>query len=260
MKRVLPLLPAIGWLFSVWLFLSSAPAKATIVQLQTSFGDIEVNLYDEATPQTVANFLAYLESGAYTNTFFHRSVGDFVLQAGGYVVTNDNKIEFSENLLSPKNEPVFSNVAGTIAMAKMAGDANSATNQWFFNLGDNSRNLDVQNGGFTVFGEVIGGLEVLNAIEAVQTYRINNTLASTPLRNFSTDKIAQFNAAPADFLVMIHDIVVIDADEDTAANLKPAKNVLLSQSQKRKKSGSLSLMLLMTVLGVTLLILAHNRE
>ena len=131
-------------------------ANATIVQFQTSLGNFEVNLYDEATPETVANFLAYLKAGTYENTFFHRSVKGFVVQGGGFVVQEDNSLAPNPNPLSPINEPVYSNVAGTIVMAKVGNDVNGATNQWFFNLGDNSANLDVQNGGFTVFGEVMG--------------------------------------------------------------------------------------------------------
>jgi peptidyl-prolyl cis-trans isomerase A (cyclophilin A) len=75
------------------------------------------------------------------------------------------------------NEPVFSNTAGTIAMAKVDGDPNSATSQWFFNVGDNSANLDFQNGGFTVFGSVLGdGMNVINALSALPTVNLSASL------------------------------------------------------------------------------------
>jgi hypothetical protein len=72
---------------------------------------------------------------------------------------------------------VFSNTAGTIAMAKVDGDPNSATSQWFFNVGDNSANLDFQNGGFTVFGYVLGdGMDVINAFSALPTVNLSASL------------------------------------------------------------------------------------
>lgn len=236
-------------------------ANATIVQFQTSLGNFEVNLYDEATPETVANFLAYLKAGTYENTFFHRSVKGFVVQGGGFVVQEDNSLAPNPNPLSPINEPVYSNVAGTIVMAKVGNDVNGATNQWFFNLGDNSANLDVQNGGFTVFGEVMGdGMEVLAEIEAVQTYnlsaRFGGAFGQLPLRDYTTQTADALVAAPADYLVMVHAVTVLDAAEDTAADLDPPLNVLLGQqppppqpAKPRKKSGSIGLLELM--LGLT---------
>ena len=67
-------------------WLCAASAQATIVQFQTVLGDFEVNLYDEDTPETVANFLEYVESGTYEHTFFHRLIPGFILQGGGYQI------------------------------------------------------------------------------------------------------------------------------------------------------------------------------
>jgi cyclophilin family peptidyl-prolyl cis-trans isomerase len=144
-------------------------SAGTLAQFRTVFGDLDVELYDQQKPVTVQNFERLVQSGAYQNTFFHRVVPGFVAQGGGYFTT----IPFSTNNFAPPwsylgqvpsfgaitNEfsvgPRFSNTNGTIAMAKIDGNPNSATCQWFFNLANNSTNLDNQNGGFTVFGYVI---------------------------------------------------------------------------------------------------------
>ena len=141
----------------------------TLAQFRTVFGDLEVELYDQQKPVTVQNFRRLVQSGAYQNTFFHRAVPGFVVQGGGYFTTrrfstNDFAPPWSHlgrvpNFGSISNEfnvgPQFSNTNGTIAMAKLGGDPNSATCEWFFNLANNSANLDNQNGGFTVFGRVV---------------------------------------------------------------------------------------------------------
>ena len=143
-------------------------SQATTVRLPTSIGPIDIILYDAAAPRTVANFLSYVNSGAYNNSFIHRSVPGFIIQGGGYA-WNDA----SGNVSSiATNAPIAnefsasrSNRRGTIAMAKLSFDPNSATSQWFINLADNSSSLDNQNGGYTVFGEVSSAsLAVVDAI------------------------------------------------------------------------------------------------
>ena len=161
-----------------------------------------VELFDQAgpsrtrtTPLTVANFLGYVDRGDYTNTIIHRSArtltnDPFVVQGGGFRVPT-----VASNLpggVPPTiaarppvaNEPGNTNVRGTIAMAKVGSDPNSATNQWFFNLGDNSANLDAQNGGFTTFGRVLGGgMTAVDAMAAVPTYDFGPPFDDLPLRN-----------------------------------------------------------------------------
>lgn len=198
-------------------------AHATIVEFQTSLGNFQVNLYDEDTPQTVANFLNYRNNGAYEPTIVHRSVPNFVIQGGG----------FDTNLMRPTlnapviNEPVFSNVRGTIAMAKIGGDPDSATSQWFINLSNNSANLDSQNGGFTVFGEVIGdGMDVVDAIQAIPPWDWSTIgpFDSIPLLNYTAQDFVNGVQPSAANVVTISAIVVIDAAVDTAAGLSPALN------------------------------------
>ncbi len=125
----------------------------------------DVLLYDTQTPLTVANFLSYVTSGAYDTTFIHRSIPGFVIQGGGYMWSTLAHIATDPPVT---NEPGISNLRGTIAMAKSPGDPNSATSEWFINLANNAANLDNQNGGFTVFGYVIGsGMTVVDAIASL---------------------------------------------------------------------------------------------
>jgi uncharacterized protein (TIGR03437 family) len=136
------------------------------VRFETNLGNIDVNLLSHAAPRTVANFLNYVNNGAYTNSVFHRSVANFIIQGGGF------RPDGSEIQQDPpvRNEFNVSNTRGTIAMAKLDAQPNSATNQWFFNLSDNNaRNLNNQNGGFTVFGRVADddSLAVMDRIAAV---------------------------------------------------------------------------------------------
>ncbi|TAN67041.1 MAG: peptidylprolyl isomerase [Methylobacter sp.] len=146
-------------------------SAAVVARMQTSLGIIDVQLYDTKAPLTVANFLSYAKSGAYANSIIHRSVPGFIIQGGGFA-WNDTTNQLSYVATNP---PVMneysadrSNLRGTIAMAKQGSDPNSATNQWFFNLADNSANLDLQNGGFTVFGQVLNaGMGVVDAIAAL---------------------------------------------------------------------------------------------
>ncbi len=179
------------------------------VRLTTVLGNIDAALYDQRTPITVANFKNYVDSGRYFLTdpttgqpaslFVHRSVPGFVIQSGGFLSTvnpSDSAHVLPTQVItfaSITNEPGISNTRGTIAMAKIAGDPNSATSQWYINLADNGGTppdgLDYQNGGFTVFGRVLGaGMTVVDAIAALQVYDASLVygLAFTelPLRNF----------------------------------------------------------------------------
>ncbi len=161
---------------SVLILLINHAQALPIATFNTSLGSFEVELRSDVAPLTVQNFINYVDTGAYDNTIIHRSMPDFIIQGGGYsdagapFAFNTPPSHITENSRVP-NEFNLSNVAGTIAMAKLGNDPNSATSEWFFNLVDNSSNLDNQNGGFTVFGDVLGnGMDVINAIAAVQTY------------------------------------------------------------------------------------------
>jgi len=156
-------------------FVSMPSAANTILLMQTSSGFtgtgfVEIELFDTVAPETVANFLNYVNAGDYDGTFIHRSVPGFILQMGGFIFDPAQGDFFAEGTSHiPTDPPVvnefrMSNVRGTIAMAKLGGDPDSATSEFFFNLADNSENLDNQNGGFTVFAQVISGQDVIDAI------------------------------------------------------------------------------------------------
>ncbi len=159
-----------------------------IIEIQTNFGNIEFELLEDSAPRTVENFLTYVESGDYENVIFHRLVDNFVLQGGGFSVANE-RICDSESCLPSDvdadnfrevtpldpivNEFNVSNTIGTVAMAKLGGDPDSATNQWFINLQDNSGNLDNQNGGFTVFARVVD-MTPVNEIVSFDTINVSS--------------------------------------------------------------------------------------
>lgn len=237
---------------AVWALMSSA--QATVVQFQTVMGDFEVNLFDEITPETVANFLQYVEEGAYSDTFMHRLVPDFIIQGGGfaYDVTEQEVVSVSQHE-AVVNEPYLSNVRGTIAMAKRGSGPNTATSQWFFNLADNSENLDHQNGGFTVFGQVSDeGLAILDAMAALNIMNGGGVFSNLPIRDYSADDAANEVLVNQDHLVMINAVVVLDASPDSAADLNPEPSIPAPEPKRRKRSGALTgtWLLLFTVLGV----------
>lgn len=191
----------------------SDPDSESAVRIITNVGTMDFILYNTATPQTVTNFLSYVNnassSGNYNGAVFHRSVPGFVVQGGGFKVqSSPNNFTSITTTASPTNEPGISNLTGTVAMAKLGSDPNSATDQFFVNLADNSSNLDNQNGGFTVFARVAGsGMTTANAIAALPTVsstvnidgNANSSLTGWPLTSASasmdTSKVVSITSA-----------------------------------------------------------------
>lgn len=144
-------------------------AQTTVV-IDTNFGSITLSLDAERAPKTVANFLSYVDSGHYQGTIFHRVIDGFMAQGGGYDQTYDRK---------PTSAPVqneadngLKNLRGTVAMARTS-DPHSATAQFFINVKDNA-SLDHKGKsdagwGYTVFGQVTAGMDVVDRIKAVKT-------------------------------------------------------------------------------------------
>ncbi len=234
-----------GAFFTLASSFASFSAQATIVQFETNQGNFQVNLYDEATPLTVANFLNYINSGAYTNSVIHRSATNFIIQGGGFVYDAWPVSAIATNP-TVKNEPIYSNVRGTIAMAKIANNPDSATNQWFFNLTNNSANLDFQNSGFTVFGQVIGdGMTIIDQIAAVPQYNFGGALTNIPLKDFSEE-----NTPNETNLIIINQITIINNASNTAANLNPPKNQNATSSSRGGGSFELGLICLLGILSL----------
>jgi peptidyl-prolyl cis-trans isomerase A (cyclophilin A) len=138
------------------------------VLIKTSMGDIEVELYPESAPKTVANFLKYVANGQYSGTIFHRVIPGFMIQGGGFTPDFQEKPTAASIPLESRNG--LKNTIGTIAMAR-TNDPNSATDQFFINTVDN-QGLDFPNpdgNGYAVFGKVVSGLDVVKKIEQVPT-------------------------------------------------------------------------------------------
>jgi len=188
-------------------FMLPGDSRASVVTMETTLGNIDIELFDSMAPLTVTNFLNYVQGGDYVTSFFHRSVPGFIIQGGGFKYDNGSfgRVPADAPVV---NEFGHSNVRGTLAMAKLGGDPDSATNQWFFNLADNAAILDSQNGGFTVFGRVLGnGMDVVDAIAALPRFNLTNispVFTDVPL----TGDTSTFD--PARQLVQINKVNLVD--------------------------------------------------
>lgn len=140
------------------------------VTLHTNHGDIKIELYADKAPATVANFVTYVKEGFYSNTLFHRVIKGFMIQGGGFNLEMIQK----PTRATIKNEANngLKNVTGSIAMARTQ-DPHSASSQFFINVADNEflnfRNESVGGWGYCVFGQVVEGMAVVQAIEQVRT-------------------------------------------------------------------------------------------
>lgn len=147
--------------------------NVTLVKLTTSKCNIVLELYANKAPKTVANFLKYVDSGFYAGTIFHRVINGFMIQGGGL----DANLKVLPNNPPIKNEAdnELANKVGSIAMAR-TGDPDSATSQFFINVNNNNflnfSKKSVSGWGYAVFGQVIEGMDVVNAIKEVETGKI----------------------------------------------------------------------------------------
>ncbi len=162
-----------------------------VVRFVTTLGNMDVELQPNLYPKTVANFLGYVTRGKYNGSFIHRTSSNFIIQGGGYYVAgNLDFLPIAANPPTVEGEHQGSNARGTIAMALLGGtnSANTGTDEWFFNLADNT-GLDTfkyNQGPFTEFGHVIeDGLAVMDAIAAVPIYDASSIVVSSDASAFS---------------------------------------------------------------------------
>ncbi|MCK4753098.1 MAG: peptidyl-prolyl cis-trans isomerase [Planctomycetes bacterium] len=140
------------------------------VKLVTSKGDIVIELDEKLAPVTTANFLRYVEEGFFAGTIFHRVMADFMIQGGGFTEDMGQKSPHEPIINEASNG--LKNDKGTIAMAR-TNNPNSATAQFFINHKDNGflNYVEGVNPGYAVFGKVVEGMDVVDAIAAVETTR-----------------------------------------------------------------------------------------
>jgi len=142
----------------------------TMILIQTTQGDIKIELDAEKAPKTVANFLSYVESGHYTGTIFHRVISNFMIQGGGH--TADMREKSAPRKVENEANNGLKNVRGSIAMARTP-DPHSAGAQFFINVVDNGfldfKAPTAQGWGYCVFGKVVEGMDVVDAIRNVPT-------------------------------------------------------------------------------------------
>ena len=181
-------------MFALGLFLSTPALAVELVVVETNYGDITVELDSEKAPQSVANFLAYAENLHYNDTIFHRVIKDFMIQGGN----------FSTEMVPKKTrEPIkneadngLRNLRGTIAMAR-TGVVDSATSQFFINLKDNGfldhKDTTIRGYGYTVFGKVVKGMDVVDKIGSspTHTYRRFSDVPVEPVIIRSVKRVAQ---------------------------------------------------------------------
>lgn len=160
------------WLFAIFSFSIQADGTSNMpqVKLETSLGDIIIELNEDKAPVTVANFLSYVNDGFYDGTIFHRVIKNFMIQGGGF--TQEFQQKTTKAAIENEADNGLSNKRGAVAMAR-TNDPHSATAQFFINTVDNGF-LDFQakvpsGWGYAVFGEVIEGMDVVDAIREVDT-------------------------------------------------------------------------------------------
>lgn len=166
MLRVLVLCVAL--FVPAFMYAGEATVNNPRVVIKTSEGDITLQLFADKAPATVANFLKYVDSGFYQGTIFHRVIPNFMIQGGGF--TPDMKEKETGEPIANESENRLHNTRGTIAMAR-TNDPDSATSQFFINQRSNLR-LDWAPGneGYTVFGEVIQGMDIVDFIATAPTH------------------------------------------------------------------------------------------
>ena len=185
----------------------AASAQSTVVRVQTTQGAIDLQLLDAEAPKTVANFLTYVRSQAWVDVMVHRAMPGFVVQTGGYPWRAGAAGPAAHITTNPPVVNEFSltrsNLRGTVAMAKVAGNPDSATSEWFVNLADNitpcppvgsNAGLDCQNGGFTVFARTTtSAMAVVDKIAALRIVNVGGAFTNLPVTPLTDTTVTREN-------------------------------------------------------------------
>lgn len=195
MRLLAPILVAFLSLVDIAGAAETTGAEPVFVKLETSEGDVYLELDPAKAPVTVENFMAYVNEGHYDGTVFHRVIPGFMAQGGGYVRDLSEK--------TPSREPIqnesrngLANLRGTIAMAR-TNDPHSARAQFFINLVDNTRlNGTDYRWGYTVFGNVVRGMQVIDEIARIPTGPAGPFSSDVPFRPVEIRKASVVDALP----------------------------------------------------------------
>ncbi len=220
----------------------SSSDSGPIARFATTLGNIDVRLLTAQAPNTVANFLKYADGqdgptfGSYSGSFIHRSVPGFVIQGGGYTFVDGEPQAIAAGP-AIDSEAGVANTAGTLAMALSTGP-NSATDQWFFNLADNTGLDDTSDGGpFTVFGDIVDPAAV-TTLEAIENATVANLWSQWDPGDPEQD--SPFTAVPvlsnadpiaADDLIYVNAISVLPSVSPTIAITTPANGQVFTEGQ-----------------------------
>jgi cyclophilin family peptidyl-prolyl cis-trans isomerase len=212
------------------------------VMINTSYGPITLALNPDKAPQTVSNFLSYLDRDFYDGTIFHRVINNFMIQGGGYDANLVPKATQAPIKLESNNG--LSNERGTIAMAR-TNAADSATSQFFINAVDNKfLDYSASNPGYAVFGQVVSGMDVVDSIQSAHTFNVNTSsgiLQNLPFPNLvEIFRVERYTQAAADAPLTTH------TTSSNAAGVMIAKydGDRADYGVKAERDGSLSVTLL----------------
>lgn len=163
--------------------------KMIRVSIETNKGTIVAEIDADKAPVTVANFVSYTKKGHYNGMIFHRVIDGFMIQGGGF--TQDMKMKKTDSPIKNEADNGLKNTRGTLAMARTP-EVDSATSQFFINLVDNAfldhRDKSSQGYGYAVFGKVVEGMDVVDAIEKVRTGSVRG-FADVPIEPVVIEKV-----------------------------------------------------------------------
>lgn len=170
-----------------------AATEPVAVSMKTTLGEIRLELYPEQAPETVKNFLRYVDEGFYDGTIFHRVINGFMIQGGGFTADLEKKTTHDAVRNEAKNG--LTNIRGSIAMARTSAP-HSATSQFFINHADNN-NLDYPSSdgwGYAVFGKVTSGMETVDKIADVFT-ATHNGMANVPEETVTIESVSRISTS-----------------------------------------------------------------